>query len=96
MDLSLNTQLAVSSFRAEQADALPLEDILRQAVAHNAVEISQQKSLVLKMANDPTYTSNPEMLSRIQEGASQYNLTVSLYSAMTRKAVNAIDTLIRA
>lgn len=96
MDLSLNTQLAVSALSTEQDDALPLEELMRHAVSHNAVELSQQKALVLEMANDPAYTSNSEMLSRIQEGVSQYNLTLSLYSALSRKAVNAIDTLLRA
>lgn len=80
----------------EALSALSLESLMTKAVAEASEDKYAAKVSELERVQDYRNTSSPEDLYAFQTRASEYNLTVSLYSALTRKAVTAIDTVIRA
>ncbi|MDR7343704.1 hypothetical protein J2X14_002124 [Pantoea alhagi] len=75
---------------------LSLEGMLKKALSEASEEQYSVKLGELERVKDYRNTITPEDLYVYQSRASEYNLTVSLYSALTRKAVTAIDTVIRA
>lgn len=75
---------------------LSLEAMLKKAFSEASEEQYSVKVGELERMKDYRNAITPEDLYVYQNRASEYNLTVSLYSALTRKAVTAIDTVIRA
>lgn len=73
-----------------------LEDIFLRAYAGQVVSTEQDKKSVLEAFNRDENVTSPEMLFSLQNRTAEYNLNVQLYSALVRKAVNAVDTLVRA
>jgi len=73
-----------------------LEEMLRQAFTHHVAADYNDKMEVLKSANDPASATDIDNIYQYQLRTSDYNIRLSLYSTLTRKAVTAIDTLIRA
>lgn len=73
-----------------------LDQRLVQALAHSAVSSGMEKESVLAAVQQPSITTNPEKLFKIQQDTSDYNIKVSLISALTRKAVGAVETVLRA
>ncbi|MDZ7279362.1 type III secretion system inner rod subunit SctI [Pantoea eucrina] len=76
--------------------AVQHNDSLLENVAGNIETLYSQKLVELERVQDYRNALTPEDLYAYQTRASEYNLTVSLYSALTRKAVSAIDTVVRA
>ena len=76
--------------------ALSLEGMLKKAFSETSQAQYTMKLSELERIKDYRNAITPEDLYAYQNRASEYNLTVSLYSALTRKAVTAIDTVIRA
>ncbi|MCE0489051.1 type III secretion system inner rod subunit SctI [Pantoea sp. Mb-10] len=72
------------------------DDSLLEGIAGNIEAQYRQKISELERIKDYQNALTPEDLYAYQTRASEYNLTVSLYSALTRKAVSAIDTVVRA
>lgn len=85
-----------SLLNQEQGAVTSLDELLLQAVADASEEKSAIKTHELERIQDYRNALSPEDLYVFQTRASEYNLTVSLYSALARKAVTAIDTVIRA
>ncbi|KOC91613.1 type III secretion system inner rod subunit SctI [Winslowiella iniecta] len=73
-----------------------LEGLLRQAYIHHVAAEYQDKMAVLASANDPVKATDIDEIYQYQLKTSEYGIKLSLYSIMTRKAVTAVDTLIRA
>ncbi|MBP2168812.1 hypothetical protein J2125_002004 [Erwinia toletana] len=73
-----------------------LEELLRQAYTQHVGTEYKEKMAVLESASDPANATDIETIYQYQLKTSEYNLTLSLYSTLTRKAVTAVDTLIRA
>lgn len=73
-----------------------LEEMLRNAFTHHVAADYNDKMEVLKSANDPASATDIDNIYQYQLRTSEYNIRLSLYSTLTRKAVTAIDTLIRA
>lgn len=79
----------------EQTQASSLDSLLLQAVAEANTEKSAQKTQELERMQDYRNALSPEDLYVFQTRASEYNLSISLYSALARKAVTAVDTVLR-
>lgn len=73
-----------------------LESMLREAFTQDVASYYQDKMAVLDRANDPVFSTDPENIYQLQLKTSDYNIQLSLYSTLARKAVTAVDTLIRA
>lgn len=73
-----------------------LEGLLRQAYTQHVAVEYQDKMAVLTSANDPVKSTDIDEIYQYQLKTSEYNIKLSLYSILTRKAVTAVDTLIRA
>lgn len=80
----------------EDVAAYSLESLLRQAFTEDVAGYYQDKMEVLQKAKDPVFSTDPENIYQFQLKSSEYNIQLSLYSTLARKAVTAVDTLIRA
>lgn len=96
MSITISDISAVAMPEQEPEFGLSLEGMLKKAFAEASEEQYSVKLGELERVKDYRNTIAPEDLYVYQTRASEYNLTVSLYSALTRKAVTAIDTVIRA
>lgn len=95
MSLEISAISGTSRAIVENETDAMLEEVMSRAFeAANDTQIL--KNVELTRIQDYRNAISPEDLYLYQSRASEYNLTVSLYSALSRKAVNAIDTLIRA
>ncbi|MFZ4214031.1 type III secretion system inner rod subunit SctI [Pantoea endophytica] len=79
-----------------EVSALNLEDRLVSALSQASETQYVAKANELYRVQDPANTGSPEDLFLFQTRVSEYNITMSLYAALTRKAVTAIDTVLRA
>jgi len=73
-----------------------LEGLLRQAFTHHVAAEYQEKMAVLASANDPVKATDIDEIYQYQLKTSEYSIKLSFYSTLTRKAITAVDTLIRA
>ncbi|RWA54568.1 hypothetical protein AU476_09590 [Cupriavidus sp. UYMSc13B] len=92
---------AVSAFRnfsEIEPDAFPvaLDDILKSAfVDANHRASTDMAEIDARIADSATFT-NPKQLFELQTNLANYNIYTSLVSTLTRKAVSAVETLIKA
>lgn len=77
-------------------EAESLDSLMLRAMAEATAESGMEKDAVMQAIQQPAITSNPEELFKIQQATSDYNIKVSLISALTRKATTAVETLLRA
>ncbi len=73
-----------------------LEHKLIAAYAENSSKYDLQKQHVMNLVSNTNSTSSPEALFAIQQKTADYNIEISLISALTRKATSAVETLLRA
>ncbi|MCU5773751.1 type III secretion system inner rod subunit SctI [Erwiniaceae bacterium BAC15a-03b] len=88
--------ITVSSSADNDINNHTLEGLLREAYTRHVAAEYQEKLEVLQSASDPVNATDIETIYQYQLKTSEYNLKLSLYSTLTRKAVTAVDTLIRA
>lgn len=74
---------------------MSIDDKLIGAYAEMSHAFSAEQEDVLKHTQDRTVISDPEELFILQKRTSEYNLNVSLISALTRKGVSTVETLLR-
>lgn len=78
-----------------QTGVVSLETRLIDAIANSAVSSEINKDSVLNdMENRVNMT--PEKLIEVQDKVLNYNIEISLVSTVARKAVGAVETLLRA
>ena len=91
------SSIAHQTFQNDELQTVTsLDDLLLNAFAEVNNEKSAIKTHELERIQDPRNALSPEDLYLFQTRATEYNLSISLYSALARKAVAAIDTVIRA
>ena len=90
---SLSKKLGSDSFTSEYVS---LEDNLIATYAANVQDFDQRKQHVLNLVSSSGSVTSPETLFAIQQQTADYNIEVSLISALTRKATGAVETLLRA
>jgi len=73
-----------------------LDERLMQALAQSTVSSGVEKETTMAAIQQPGITTDPEKLFKIQQDTSDYNIKVSLISTLTRKAVGAVETVLRA
>lgn len=91
---AINT-MNLSDFSTDSQSNGSLEDRFMAAFSNSSEAFFQDKMMVMNGINDPINTSDPEKLMMFQNQSSEYNISLSFYSALTRKYVNAVDTLLR-
>ncbi|WP_258089447.1 type III secretion system inner rod subunit SctI [Serratia liquefaciens] len=77
-------------------DVIPLDNFLLKSVAENAVSSQQDKDEIMSRLQELQTTTDPAKLFDLQQRTSDYNLKMSLFSTLARKAVGAIETVVRA
>lgn len=78
------------------SDYVNLEDNLIATYAAGVADFDRRKQHVLDLVNSSSSVTSPETLFAIQQQTADYNIEVSLISALTRKATGAVETLLRA
>lgn len=72
-----------------------LEDILKQTLADANDKANFDKASIAERLINPANASNPKNLVALQTEVSDYNINISLASTLTRKAVSAVETLVK-
>ncbi|WAT02675.1 type III secretion system inner rod subunit SctI [Rouxiella chamberiensis] len=85
-----------SHFSLKEDSYITLEDKMISAYAAGVQQYDLRKQHVLDLVNAAGSVSSPETLFAIQQQTADYNIEVSLISALTRKATGAVETLLRA
>ncbi|MBM2885059.1 type III secretion system inner rod subunit SctI [Chromobacterium amazonense] len=80
---------------AQENDIVSLDDRLIQAFSRSAVSAGIEKDGILQRLEQPEAVTDPEQLFQLQLRTSNYNLEVSMISTLTRKAVGAVESLLR-
>ncbi|POB00628.1 type III secretion system protein PrgJ [Chromobacterium sinusclupearum] len=80
---------------AQENDIVSLDDRLIQAFSRSAVSSGIEKDSILQRLEQPEAVTNPAELFELQLRTSNYNLEVSMISTLTRKAVGAVESLLR-
>lgn len=78
-----------------ESQIVSLDDRLIEAFSNNAVRIGQEQTSILSQLDRPAELSDPAVLFELQQRTANYNLEVSMISTLTRKAVGAVETLLR-
>lgn len=78
-----------------EGQIVSLDDRLIEAFSNNAVRIGQEQTSILSQLDRPAELSDPAVLFELQQRTANYNLEVSMISTLTRKAVGAVETLLR-
>jgi hypothetical protein len=73
-----------------------LDQKLISTLANSIEKYDMQKQQVLRKINNADSVTSPQALFEIQQKTADYNIEVSLISALTRKATSAVETLLRA
>jgi hypothetical protein len=73
-----------------------LEDILKSALANANDKAGFDKAAIEGRLAHPVDFAKPEQLIAMQTEISDYNIYISLASTLTRKAVSAVETLVKA
>ncbi|HID7510658.1 TPA: type III secretion system inner rod subunit SctI [Enterobacter hormaechei] len=79
----------------QDTDFISLDDRLIQAFSKSAVNLGMEKDDILARLEQPNAVTDPAELFALQLRSSNYNLEVSLISTLTRKAVGAVEGLLR-
>lgn len=85
----------VRDITPQASDVVSLDDRLIQAFSRSAVDLGMEKDSILDRLENPAAITNPAELYSLQLRSSNYNLEVSLISTLTRKAVGAVEGLLR-
>lgn len=92
------TKISLVSFSSE-TEALSsntsIDEVMKNAFSKLMAESYLEKSDVLESIANPVNSTVPEKLFEYQKRVQQYNIDISMISALTRKAVNTVDTLLR-
>ena len=73
-----------------------LEDILKSTLADANNQANVGKTAIEGPLITPVNFTEPEQLIALQNNISDYNIYISLASTLTRKAVSAVETLVKA
>ena len=73
-----------------------IDQMLMKSVAQGVVDTQTDKLSVMQKMADAKTISSPETLLDLQQRTADYNLKVSLISTLARKAVGAVETVLRA
>lgn len=79
----------------QETDVVSLDDRLIQSFSKSAVNLGMEKDAILARLQQPNAVTDPADLFSLQLRSSNYNLEVSLISTLTRKAVGAVEGLLR-
>lgn len=85
----------VRDITPQESDVVSLDDRLIQAFSRSAVNLGMEKDSILDRLENPAAITDPSELYSLQLRSSNYNLEVSLVSTLTRKAVGAVEGLLR-
>lgn len=84
VDVSMDDQAVIS-----------LEDRLTQMYAQEAFGVQEEQRQVFEKLKQAEVNSDPGELFKLQLRTTEYSLKLSLASALTRKGVGAVETLLR-
>lgn len=73
-----------------------LEDILKNTLASANEKANADTADIAGRFSNPGNFADPGQLIRLQAEISDYNIYVSMASTLTRKAVSAVETLVKA
>lgn len=93
-----NVEIApIGEASSVEGEFMSLDDRMMQAYAKSAVSLGEDRqNVVHSIEMEPGKLSDPGHLFALQQRISDYSLQVSLTSTLTRKAVSAVETLLRA
>jgi hypothetical protein len=84
-----------SDITPSENSLVSLDERMINLFAQNAVNTQQEKEAILSQLERPQSVTDPVMLFQLQQRTSNYNLEVSMISTLSRKAVGAVESLLR-
>jgi len=72
-----------------------IEHFIIENAANFSVKEYLHKLSVTQLLSNPRTASNPEVLAKVQGSILDYSLLTSLRSALTRKAIGAVEGVLR-
>ncbi|MGL4604469.1 MAG: type III secretion system inner rod subunit SctI [Iodobacter sp.] len=85
----------INDISGDEGSVISLDDRLLQAFAQSTVATEMDKNAVMQRLSNPEALNDPAALFDLQVRTSNYNLEVSMISTLTRKAVSAVESLLR-
>ncbi|EDJ8986960.1 TPA: type III secretion system inner rod subunit SctI [Salmonella enterica] len=79
----------------QTSEVIPLEQRILNSVADTAFDVRNEKQMVLNEISQGDLLSDPQKLIFLQKEVSDATINVSLISALSRKATNTVETLLK-
>lgn len=79
----------------QDSTLLSIDDRLRDAFVSSAVDVQTEYASIMGRVNDVQYLSTPGGLFELQVRLGEYKQHVEAISALTRKGVATVETLLR-
>ncbi|WP_435954197.1 type III secretion system inner rod subunit SctI [Dryocola sp. BD626] len=96
MQISTNAlSNTMHSLAVQEEDVFSLDDRLLEAISISASNSAAEKEDILQSLERPGLVNRPDELYALQLRSANYNLEVSMISTLTRKAVSAVESLLR-
>lgn len=92
---AVSKQAAVQEVGMHGGQVFSLGDRIRDAFADVSVDAQKEYEFLMAAVNDPARVSSPDWLLEIQTRLGDYRNKVETISALTRKGVSAVETLLR-
>jgi len=90
------TDLQSGELSGEMGEPMSLEDRMVNSYADASISAGQERNALMRAASDPSVTSDPEQLYKLQTQMSEFVIKMNLTSTLARKAVGCVETLIKA
>ncbi|EMS0176382.1 type III secretion system inner rod subunit SctI [Escherichia coli] len=94
INMALNVHQNDECYIDQNSDIMSLEERMLNIISTAAVNDEAAKTDVFRKLNNQNLLSSPEQLFEIQNKISDQNIKISLTSILTKKAVDAVTTLI--
>lgn len=79
----------------QTSELIPLDQRILNSVSDTALDVRNQKQMVLNEISKGDLLSDPQKLIFLQKEVSDATIGVSLISALSRKATNTVETLLK-
>lgn len=90
------TSAKFSDISPSEMGVLSLDDRLRDAFTSSSVTTQNEYNYIMNKVNDPNFDVSPKALLELQVRLGEYKQGVELISALTRKGVATIESLLKA
>ncbi|MFH5255800.1 type III secretion system inner rod subunit SctI [Burkholderia semiarida] len=92
---ALSGRTIVRELGASDTQVLPLDERIRDAFATVSTDVQSEYAYLMANVQDVNFVASPDQLIDLQARLGDYRNKVETISALTRKGVSAVETLLR-